>query len=87
MDEAESYTTANFGCDLLWDKTYSWSINDNVPELSVKMTDTYADEPQPWVELTYNGNNGLGMSTGILATLRACVLSMKTTSRANHQWL
>ena len=51
-------TVDQFGCDLLWDKSYSWDIEDDVPLLTVRMTDTYAESPQPWVELTFNGDSG-----------------------------
>ena len=57
-DEAENYASDSFGCDLLWDKSFSWSIANDVPLLNVKMTNTLSPEPQPWIELTYNGNNG-----------------------------
>ena len=58
VDEATKYTTANYGCDLLWDKSYSWTIEDGVPQLQVKMTNTFSKEPQPWVQLSYDGNSG-----------------------------
>ena len=58
VEQASVYTTQSFGCDLLWDKSFQWSIEDGIPELSVRMTDTFNLQPQPWVELIYNGNNG-----------------------------
>ena len=58
VEKASEVTIDQFGCDLLWDKTYSWTVENDEPLLSVRMTNTYADAPQPWVELTFNGNSG-----------------------------
>ena len=58
VEQATAVTVDQFGCDLLWDKSYSWDIEDDVPLLTVRMTDTYAESPQPWVELTFNGDSG-----------------------------
>ena len=58
VEQATVHTTEEFGCDLLWDKSYSWNIEDNVPSLSVRMTNTFAPQPQPWVELSFNGDSG-----------------------------
>ena len=58
VEKAAEFSAQNFGCEVLWDKTYSWTIEQDIPLLSVKMTDTFAAAPQPWIELTYNGSSG-----------------------------
>lgn len=59
VDQATIYTSENFGCDLFWDKSYSWSIEENEPHLIITMTDTFSDqELKPRVRLTYNGDTG-----------------------------
>ncbi len=58
VERATEFTNENFGCDLLWDKSYFWTIEDDVPHLIVKMTNTLSAAPQPWVQLTYDGNSG-----------------------------
>jgi hypothetical protein len=58
VEQATEYTTRTFGCDLLWDKSFSWTIEDDVAHLIVRMTDTFSADPQPWVQLAYNGSTG-----------------------------
>ena len=58
VEQAATHTLEKFGCELLWDKSYSWTIEDDLPVLKVKMTDTKVDQPQPWVELSFDGNSG-----------------------------
>ena len=58
VEQATLVTEATYGCDLLWDKSYSWTIENAIPLLTVRMTNTFADAPQPWVELTFNGDTG-----------------------------
>jgi hypothetical protein len=62
VDQATAYTTEKFGCDLLWDKSYSWTIENEEAQLMVRMTNTTVAEPQPWVELAYNGDSGAFIS-------------------------
>ena len=62
VNEATNFSTSRYGCDLLWDKSFKWSIKDNIPLLSVRMTNTFSDNPQPWIELTFNGNDGSFLS-------------------------
>jgi hypothetical protein len=62
VDQATAYTTENFGCDLLWDKSYSWTIENEESQLQVRMTDTTVAKPQPWIELAYNGDSGAFIS-------------------------
>lgn len=58
VDKTTEITLAQFGCDLLWDKSYSWTIEAEQPLIKVRMTDTQAASPRPWVELTFDGNSG-----------------------------
>ena len=58
VEQATQYTTENYGCDLLWDKSYSWSIVEGTSHLIVRMTDVSGGDSAPWVELTYDGNTG-----------------------------
>ena len=65
VEQATAYTTSKLGCDLLWDKSYSWNITNNTPHLMVRMTNTFATEPYPYLELTYNGQSG-GLISAVL---------------------
>lgn len=58
VDETTKYTIANYGCDLLWDKFYSWTFEGGGPQLQIKMTNTFSNDPQPWVQLSYDGGSG-----------------------------
>ena len=58
VEQATIHTTSEFGCDLLWDKSYAWTIENNVTYLNVRMTNTFAAQPQPWLELSFNGHSG-----------------------------
>ena len=58
IEQASRYTEQYFGCDLLWDKTFSWSIENDVTQLAVKMTNNNVPEPYPWLQLIYDGNTG-----------------------------
>ncbi len=62
VDQATAYTTQNYGCDLLWDKSYSWTIENEESQLRVRMTDTTVAKPLPWIELAYNGDSGAFIS-------------------------
>ncbi len=74
-EEGTKYTTENFGCDLLWDKWYSWDFTQGRPQLTVRMTDTFASEPQPWIELSYEGRTGkLANTTAYPAGANPCNL-------------
>ena len=73
VDQATAYTTENFGCDLLWDKSYSWTIENEDAQLQVRMTNTLIADPQPWVELAYSGNTGAFISvTAEPANINPC---------------
>jgi hypothetical protein len=59
VEQASAFTTRKYGCELLWDKSYRWQqVGDRV-HLIVRMTDTFhAQEPMPFLELTYDGETG-----------------------------
>ncbi len=57
-DSATDYTLKTFGCDLAWDKSPTWEIKDDNPNFTIRMTDTQRAAPQPWIQLSYNGNSG-----------------------------
>ncbi len=58
VEAGTKYTTENFGCDLLWDKLYSWDFTQGGTQLIVRMTDTFASGSEPWIELSYDGLTG-----------------------------
>ena len=58
VEQATAYSSENFGCDLLWDKSYTWGIEEGTSQLTVRMTDAFSGDSPPWVELTYDGNTG-----------------------------
>jgi len=58
IEQAEIHTTRKYGCSVLWDKTFSWRIREDRPYLVVKMTNTQAQAPRPFLELAYDGITG-----------------------------
>jgi len=59
VEQASAFTTRKYGCDLLWDKTFSWRFVDERVHLVVRMTNTMlALDPKPYLELTFDGTTG-----------------------------
>ncbi|GJL80909.1 MAG: hypothetical protein DHS20C01_05430 [marine bacterium B5-7] len=59
VQQAGEYTINTYGCDLLWDKTFSWRYEDKQVHLQVRMTDTFSTmQPNPYVELSFDGTTG-----------------------------
>ena len=58
-DAAAKYTTKKYGCELLWDKTYSWRDSKNQTLLLVRMTNTFSPQAEkPYMELAFDGSTG-----------------------------
>ena len=58
-EQAAKFTKGKYGCELLWDKTYSWQVTETRTRLIVRMSDTFAQtESKPYVELHFDGNTG-----------------------------
>jgi hypothetical protein len=58
-DKAQQYTRGKYGCELLWDKTYSWQLVEGRARLNVRMTNTFSSaETKPFLELQFDGNTG-----------------------------
>jgi hypothetical protein len=58
VPEAHRYTRARYGCDVPWNKTFGWGLSGSVPELWVRLTDTFSGEsPLPYLELRYDARD------------------------------
>ncbi|NKB62248.1 MAG: hypothetical protein GKR95_08980 [Gammaproteobacteria bacterium] len=55
---AASYTKTTFGCEIKWDKSYSWKETNGKITVSVVMEDTMSTKPRPYLKLTYDGESG-----------------------------
>ncbi len=59
VDQASRWSKEKLGCELLWDKSFSWQAGENRSRLIVRMTDTFhGSEPMPYIELHFDGNRG-----------------------------
>jgi len=56
VNQADSFTTKQYGCQLRWNKSYSWKQSNNRIEISVTLTDT--DQSQENLMLIYDGRTG-----------------------------
>jgi hypothetical protein len=60
VEAASRYTKSRYGCKVEWNKSYSWKLRAGVGWISVRMTNTHLPgEKKPFIELWYNGDNGL----------------------------
>ncbi|KAA3626446.1 MAG: hypothetical protein DWQ08_08330 [Proteobacteria bacterium] len=59
VKQAGDFTSRKYGCELLWDKSFSWREIDGRIHLVVRMTDTLGGrEPARYLELSYDGQTG-----------------------------
>ena len=48
----------NFGCEPLWDKSYSWQVKDKDTVLNVRLTEPVESSSSSYIEFSYDGNSG-----------------------------
>lgn len=58
LGQANRYTRREFGCELLWDVSFSWHVDESHTSLIVRMTDMTDEQNEPFLELRYDGNSG-----------------------------
>jgi hypothetical protein len=57
--QASEFTTRKYGCELLWDKTFSWRLAEDRVHLIVRMTNTFhRSDTKPFLELSFDGTTG-----------------------------
>ena len=74
VDQADSYTIHEYGCQLRWDKSYSWKQAANRIEIAVTMTDTLDSGEK--LTLIYDATSGAFITNNttrdFLAALPSC---------------
>ena len=77
VEQARLFTRQSYGCELLWDKSFSWKMIEAIPYLVVRITDSRSNATnKPFIELWYNGESGEMMRENQSpATLNPCVRS------------
>ena len=74
VDQADSYTIRQYGCQLRWDKSYSWKEVANRIQIAVTMTDTVNSGEA--LTLVYDATSGALIankaSRNFLAALPSC---------------
>ena len=48
----------SFGCEPLWDKSYSWSVENEKTVLSVKLAETLESSTSNFIQFFFDGNTG-----------------------------
>ena len=63
LDKASRDSRLRFGCNVLWDKRFSWTLSADRPILVVKMANTRTQiSRSPFIELSYDGRTGVLIS-------------------------
>lgn len=59
VDKASQDSRERFGCNVLWDKQFSWALSNGRPILVVRLANIHAQiSRSPFIELAYDGRTG-----------------------------
>ena len=63
IDKAARDSRQRFGCNVLWDKSFSWQFSGGRPVLVVKLANIHTNiSRSPFIELSYDGRTGALLS-------------------------